>query len=165
MRKQQLTGQIQVNRWKTMKKSKKKEELDRVRLGRGFGGKLDRTRIRGEGPGSCTHSDFQAKSTLFSILPTAALIQLMLGLMIGLHTSIGSLNCFFSPISGLTVFLMLCYKVIFIRNLYFFFCPHLQVCIQQYVVRLICKEHIKTRQMLLAPGSLYPTILFAPRVE
>ncbi len=27
----------------------------------------------GEGPGSCTYSNFQAKSTLFSILPTAAL--------------------------------------------------------------------------------------------
>ncbi len=64
MRKQQLTGQIL---------SKK----ERIRLshtvGRGFGDELDRTGVRGERPGSCTCSNFQAKSTLFSILPTAAL--------------------------------------------------------------------------------------------
>ncbi len=44
-------------------------------MGRGFGDKLDRTGVRGERPESCTRSDFQAKSTLFSILPTAALMN------------------------------------------------------------------------------------------
>ncbi len=73
MRKQQLTGQIQVNRRRPMKKTK----LKRIRLshaaGRGFGDELDRTRVRGERPGGCTCSNFQAKSPLFSFLPTAAL--------------------------------------------------------------------------------------------
>ncbi len=38
------------------------------------GDELDRTGVRRERPGSCTRSNFQAKSALFSILPTAALI-------------------------------------------------------------------------------------------
>ncbi len=38
---------------------------------KGFEGELDLTRVRGERPGSCTCSAFQAKSSLFSVLPTA----------------------------------------------------------------------------------------------
>ncbi len=34
---------------------------------------LYRTGVRGERPGICIRSNFQAKSTLFSILPTVAL--------------------------------------------------------------------------------------------
>ncbi len=55
-------------------KQAKKKELDRATL---QGGALETSwnaaAREGEGPGSCTRSNFQAKSTLFSILPTTAL--------------------------------------------------------------------------------------------
>ncbi len=37
-------------------------------MGRGFGGELECSGERGEGRGSCTCTNVQAKSTLFSIL-------------------------------------------------------------------------------------------------
>ncbi len=66
MRKQQLTAQ-------TLSKKERIRQSDVA--GRDFGDKLDRTRVRGERPGSCTRSNFQAKSTLLSILPTVALTE------------------------------------------------------------------------------------------
>ncbi len=60
-------------------KQAKNKELDRVTLP---GGALETSwnaAVReGEGPGSCTHSNLAAKSTLFSILPTSALIDFFL---------------------------------------------------------------------------------------
>ncbi len=56
------------------KKTKEEKQLDRAAL---RGGALEASWSaadrEGEGPGSCTCSNFQAKSTLFSVLLTAAL--------------------------------------------------------------------------------------------
>ncbi len=56
------------------KKQAEKKELDRATL---RGGALEASwsaaEREGEGHGSCTRSNFQAQSTLFSILLTAAL--------------------------------------------------------------------------------------------
>ncbi len=50
----------------------KKKELDQATL-RGEALETSWSAVEREGPGSCTRSNFQAKSTLFSILPTATL--------------------------------------------------------------------------------------------
>ncbi len=44
-------------------------------MGRGFGDELEHTGVRGERPGYFARSNFQTKSTLFQILPTAALMS------------------------------------------------------------------------------------------
>ncbi len=74
-------------------KQAKKKELGRASL------RVEALEERdGEGPGSCTHSSFQAKSTLFSILPTSALSYLCMNfemtcLQMSLHT-VHKVSCF-----------------------------------------------------------------------
>ncbi len=78
---------------KQKKTNEEKQETIRpsCSAGRGFGGRLEHS---GERPGSCTCSNFQAKSTLFPILPTAALKK------------ITNLETHFMPTFGTSLFLV-----------------------------------------------------------
>ncbi len=73
MRKQQLTGKIQVNRRKPMMKSKLKKRIRQSdAAGRGFGDELDHTGVRGKRPGGLVQI-FRLSQLVSKILPTAAL--------------------------------------------------------------------------------------------